>query len=147
MIASGPGSIRGGSKSRTITRWALALLYLAAGVAHLAIPAPFLKITPEWVPAPAAVIALTGLAETCGAIGLLQPWHRGLRRAAAWGLALYALCVWPANIHHMTMNLAAPDRGLGLAYHLPRMLLQPVLIWLALWSGEAIDWPRRRSPD
>lgn len=147
MIASDPGSVAQGSRGRTVARWALALLYLAAGVAHLANPAPFLKITPEWVPAPATVIAWTGIAEICGALALVQPWHATLRRAAGVGLALYALCVWPANIHHMAMDMARPDHGLGLAYHLPRMLLQPVLIWLALWSGEAIDWPRRRSPD
>jgi len=43
--------------------------------------------------------------------------------------------VWPANIHHMMMDLARPDHGLGLRYHVPRMLAQPVLIWAALWAG------------
>jgi hypothetical protein len=47
--------------------------------------------------------------------------------------------VWPANINHFIMDLARSDGGLGLAYHVPRMIAQPVIIWLALWVGESID--------
>ena len=43
--------------------------------------------------------------------------------------------------------MARPDHGLGLGYHVPRMIAQPLLIWLALWVGGAIDWPfARRAP-
>jgi uncharacterized membrane protein len=119
-------------------------MYLAAGILHLVLPAPFVGIVPPWVPAPAAVVALTGIAEIVGALALLQPFAPALHRLAGWGLAAYALCVWPANVHHMVLDLAQPDHGLGLAYHVPRMLLQPVLIWLALWVAKVIDWPFRR---
>lgn len=130
---------------RTVLRWVLALFYAAAGVVHLADPAPFLAIMPPWVPAPAAVVALTGVAELAGAAGLLQPWSQPLRRAAGWGLALYALCVWPANVQHMFNDMSRPDGGLGLGYHVPRLAFQPVLIWLALWAAGVTDWPRGRS--
>jgi uncharacterized membrane protein len=118
---------------RIAVRWLLAALYLLAGVIHLVNPAPFLTITPSWVPAPEAVVLLTGVAEILGAIGLVQPWSLPLRRAAGWGLAAYALCVWPANINHFIMDMARADGGLGLAYHVPRMFAQPVIIWLAWW--------------
>lgn len=118
---------------RTALRWLLALFYAAAGVIHLAKPAPFLGIMPPWVPMPELVVALTGIAELAGAAGLLQPWSAPLRRAAGWGLAAYALCVWPANLQHMLNDLARPDHGLGLGYHVPRLAFQPVLIWLAWW--------------
>ena len=136
-----PGSDSG--TPRRVVRWLLAMLYAAAGVLHLAMPAPFLGITPGWVPHAPLMIALTGLAELAGAAGLVQPWSARLRHAAGWGLAAYALCVWPANVQHMTMDMALPDRGLGWAYHGPRMLLQPVLIWAALWSSGAAGWRRR----
>jgi len=130
---------------RRAVRWALVALYGAAGVLHLALPAPFLKITPAWVPAAPLVIALTGLAELAGAAGLVQGRWPALRRAAGWGLAAYALCVWPANINHLLMDMARPDHGLGWAYHGPRMLAQPLLIWAAVWAGGG--WPRReREP-
>jgi uncharacterized membrane protein len=78
-------------------------------------------------------VLLTGVAEILGAIGLVQPFSQQLRQAAGWGLALYALCVWPANINHFIIDMAKPDGGLGLAYHVPRMIAQPVIIWLAVW--------------
>lgn len=118
---------------RIVLRWLLAAFYLLAGVIHLVSPAPFLTIMPSWVPAPEAVVLWTGVAEILGAIGLVQPFSLRLRRAAGWGLALYALCVWPANINHFIMDMGRADGGLGLAYHVPRMFAQPVIIWLALW--------------
>lgn len=125
---------------RLILRLVLAILYAVAGVIHLINPDLFLTITPAWVPAPAAVILWTGVAEILGAIGLLQPFSRPLRRAAGWGLALYALCVWPANINHFIIDMARTDGGLGLAYHVPRMFAQPLVIWLAVWVSR--DQPR-----
>ena len=77
-------------------------------------------------------------------MALLQGWFLALRRAGGWGLAAYALCVWPANVNHMLMDLAHADGGRNLAYHIPRMLAQPVLIWAALWDGGVTDWPWRR---
>ncbi|AIT80587.1 DoxX family protein [Novosphingobium pentaromativorans] len=129
---------------RSGNRWLLAVLYAAAGVLHLALPTPFLSIMPPWVPYPATVVGLTGLAELTGAAGLAQSFSPALRRAAAWGLAAYALCVWPANVQHMLLDMAKPDHGLGLAYHVPRLTLQPLLIWWPLWAGEVTGWPLRR---
>lgn len=118
---------------RPVLRWVLAAFYALAGIIHLIQPEPFLAITPAWVPAPEAVVLLTGVAEILGAIGLVQPFSTPLRRAAGWGLALYALCVWPANINHFIIDMARADGGLGLGYHVPRMFAQPLIIWLAWW--------------
>lgn len=141
--ASGPPA-RNRGLIRSGFRWLLALLYAAAGSLHLAVPAPFLSIVPDWVPAPATVVALTGVAELAGAAGLLQGWSPGLRRAAGIGLALYALCVWPANFNHMMLDVSRGDAGLGLGYHVPRLAFQPILVWLALWTGEVTAWPLAR---
>ncbi len=124
--------------AKRLTRGFLVVLYFGAGVLHLVKPAPFVMITPHWVPDARLVIALTGVAELAGAIGLAQWASPRLRMAAGWGLAAYALCVWPANINHMLMDFARPDHGLGWAYHGPRMVAQPVLIWAALWCSGAL---------
>ncbi len=130
---------------RTVLRWVLALFYFVAGVIHLANPAPFLTIMPGWVPAPEAVVWWTGVAEILGAVGLVQPFSERLRQWAAWGLAAYALCVFPANINHFAIDMARSDGGgLGLAYHVPRMFAQPAIIWLALWTGRCLPLRRRR---
>ena len=128
--------------ARRIARWLLALAYLVAGIAHLRSPAGFLAITPHWVPWPAHIVALTGLAEIAGAAGLMIPRLRG---AAGIGLALYALWVWPANLNHALNDI--PLRGVHLSwwYHGPRLVLQPVIIWWALWAGGVTDWPFRRK--
>jgi len=130
---------------RTALRWLLAALYLVAAWFHIAAPGPFLQIMPGWVPRPEQVVFWTGIAEAAGAFALLQSQGRLLRQAAGWGLAAYALCVWPANVNHMLLDLARVDGGLGLRYHVPRMMAQPVLIWLALWVSGVTDWPFRRK--
>lgn len=122
---------------RRFVRWVLAVFYSVAGVLHIVAPAPFLAITPAWVPWPFWVVVATGAAEIAGAIGLVQPFSARLRRWAGIGLALYALAVWPANINHFAIDMARADGGLGLAYHVPRMIAQPFIIWLAIWVSHS----------
>ncbi|MGH6696850.1 DoxX family protein [Sphingopyxis sp.] len=130
-------------RARILFRWLLTLAYAYAGWAHLTRPAPFLAITPPWVPQPELVVAATGVAEIAGAVGLMIP---ATRKAAGWGLALYALCVWPANVHHALANVAIGGETLGWWYHGPRLAAQPLIIWWALWAGGATNWPFRRRP-
>jgi uncharacterized membrane protein len=119
----------------------LALTYLVAGVLHLKSPHGFVAIVPAWVPWPELVVALTGIAEIAGAAGLMIP---RLRMAAGIGLALYALCVWPANINHALNDIALGGVHLSWWYHGPRLAAQPLIIWWALWASGATDWPFRR---
>jgi len=133
-------------KGRAISRALLGIGYAAAGMLHLLLPAPFVAIVPPWVPAAGTVVMLTGWAELAGAAGVGQGPSRRFRMAAAWGLAAYAFCVWPANVQHMLIDLAQPSRGLGLAYHLPRLALQPLLIWWPLWASGVLSWPFAGPP-
>jgi uncharacterized membrane protein len=126
---------------RKTFRILLAIFYGGAGILHLIAPSGFLAITPDWVPFPEAVVAFTGLAEIAGAAGLMTP---RFRKAAGVGLALYALCVWPANFNHAINDITIGEANLGWWYHGPRLALQPVIIWLALWVGGATDWPFRK---
>lgn len=123
---------------RRLFRYLLALIYLVAGIAHIKSPAGFLQITPDWVPFPEQVILLTGIAEIAGAVGLLIP---RIRYAAGIGLALYALCVYPANINHALNNIAIGGATANWLYHGPRLAFQPVFIWWALIAGGVINWP------
>ncbi|WP_313393046.1 DoxX family protein [Sphingobium yanoikuyae] len=125
-----------------MVRIGLALAYAIAGAAHLMRPAGFVAITPHWVPEPQIVVALTGIAELAGAAGLMIP---ATRRAAAIALALYALCVWPANFNHALHDIPLGGVHLSWWYHGPRLALQPVIIWWALWAGAVIDWPFRQQ--
>ena len=130
---------------KAVLRVLLAAFYALAGYMHIVRPEPFLSIMPSAIPFPEAIIFWTGIAEILGAIAIIQPFHLRLRQAGGIGLALYALCVWPANINHFILDMAREDGGLGLAYHLPRMFAQPVIIWLALWVGEVPMTRRKRG--
>jgi uncharacterized membrane protein len=127
--------------TRKVLRVLLAIFYLIAGIAHLRSPGGFIAITPSWVPYPAEVVAFTGMAEIAGAIGLMIP---RFRAAAGIGLALYAFCVWPANINHAFGDIVIGGRDLSWWYHGPRLAFQPVFIWLALWVGCVTNWPFRK---
>ena len=99
---------------RSGLRVILAIFYLGAGIAHLISPHGFLAITPDWVPYPAFMVAFTGVAEIAGAIGLMIP---QTRKWAAFGLALYALCVWPANFNHAINGITIGGETLSWWYH------------------------------
>ena len=130
---------------RDVLRLVLALIYLIAGVAHIVSPAGFLRITPGWVPAPDLVVLFTGLCEILGAVALA--FVPVLRRAAGIGLALYAICVLPANINHALNDIAIGGVQLSWWYHGPRLLFQPVAVWWALWAGGVTDWPLGAKDD
>lgn len=132
-------SVEGG-RGRAVLRWSLVVLYLAAGVVHLVSPGGFLPIVPDWVPWPREVVLATGVCEIAGAVGLAT---RRFRRIAGIMLALYAVGVFPANVHHAFGHVVLGGTQLGWGYHAPRLLLQPVLVWAALYAGGAISWPFR----
>lgn len=132
------------SKWQYRTRIGLTLLYAAAGLFHLFRLGVFLAITPSWVPFAREVILFTGLCELAGCVGL---WDGRLSKAAAIGLSLYAVCVYPANIKHAMIFMGTPGRSLWpWLYHLPRLALQPVLVWLPLFAANLTTWPFQKRP-
>ena len=130
--------------ARAVLRLILAAFYYAAGVWHLTIPSDFVAIMPPWVPATGAVVMFTGWCELLGATGLLIP---RLRRFAGVMLAIYAVCVFPANIRQALDHIPFRGHVAGWSYNGPRLALQPILVWWALFAGGAVTWPfRRPSP-
>ncbi len=123
-------------------RLVMSAFYLAAGILHIAAPQGFLLIVPGFVPWPEATVQFTGVCEIAGAIGLMT---RRFRRAAAIGLAAYAIFVFPANINHALYMIPVGGLPVSWWYHGPRLALQPVLVWWALFCGGVTDWPWRRS--
>ena len=123
---AGPG--RSARPAQRWLRYALALLFVGAGVLHFVRPAPFLRIVPPALPVPGLLVLLSGVAEVAGGLGLLLP---ATRRAAGWGLLALLVAVFPANVYMV---------GLASALHIPawvlwaRLPLQPLLMW-AVWRA------------
>jgi uncharacterized membrane protein len=124
-------------------RWAMAVFYLSAGVVHLRAPGAFLPIVPDWVPWPRETVIITGVCEIAGAAAILT---RRLRWWAGVMLALYAVCVFPANVKHALDNVQLSGLPTSWWYHAPRLVLQPVIVWWALFCGRVVDWPFTARP-
>jgi len=119
------------AKRADLARLTIAPLYLLAGAIHIARPDLFMQVMPPALPYPLVIVVLTGAAEIAGAVGLFVP---RTRAAAGVALALYAVCVYPANILHAVHDLST-GTGLGWAYHYPRLFAQPFICWWALAAG------------
>lgn len=114
--------------TKQIVRTLLAIAMIAMGILHFIKPEPFVHIVPTWLPAPLALVYISGVAELAGGLGLL--WSR-TRALAAWGLVLLYIAVFPANINMALHPELAPEAPVwGLWARLP---LQIALVALAVW--------------
>lgn len=127
---------------RTVLRYILAAAYFFVGVVHLRSPDVFLPIVPDWVPFPRETVLATGACEIAGAAALLT---QRLRYAAGVMLALYAVCVFPANVKHALDGVAIGGTKLSWWYHAPRLAFQPVIVWWSLFCGGVTSWPFRQQ--
>lgn len=111
-------------------RGILAVCMVIAGVLHFAQPDPFIRIVPDFLPAPAALVYISGVIEILLGVGLLFP---ATRRLSAWGLVALFIAVFPANLN-MAINhikiAGIPDAWWFQAIRLP---FQFVLIAWAYW--------------
>lgn len=128
---------------RVRTRNAATFLYVPFGMVHVLAPDSFLPIMPPAVPFPREVVIATGIAEIFGGLGLLLP---RTRKAAAIGLALYAVGVYPANIYHAVARKRVPPLPDSWWYHGPRLALQPAFVWWALFAGGLIHRTQSQAP-
>ena len=70
--------------------------FVLAGFNHFRNPEFYKSIIPPSFPSPAALVAISGVCEIAGGLGLGVP---PLRRAAAFGLIALLVAVFPANIY------------------------------------------------
>jgi uncharacterized membrane protein len=98
---------------------------------------------PEFVPIPRIVVLATGMCEIVGALALL---NTRLRWLAGLMLPLYAVFVFPANIKHAVEGIHLPPVPDSWWYHGPRLLMQPAIVWWALFCAGVIGWPWTKNP-
>ncbi len=104
----------------------LALLFVAGGAMHFILPGSYEEVVPAWLPKAPLLVRLSGIAEIVGGLGLLLP---ATRAAAAWGLILLLLAVFPANVEMLRLAHAAGLARLWQAALALRLPLQGALIW------------------
>jgi uncharacterized membrane protein len=108
------------------SRVALSILFAVAGVLHFIFTPAYLRIMPSYLPAPLLLVWISGAAEIGGGLGLLYP---QTRVAAAWGLVLLLICVFPANLTMVIDPGRFPTVPLWASWL--RLPLQIPLIWWA----------------
>ena len=112
-------------------------LYVVAGVLHFVVPGLYAQIIPPILPAPLALVYLSGVAEIAVGVGLLIP---RTRRYAAWATIALLVAIFPANVYMATSMVAIEGLGGGDPSSTARWLrlpLQGVLILWAYWYTDA----------
>jgi uncharacterized membrane protein len=109
----------------------LALFFGYAGVSHFTNPDPFVAIVPPWLPAPLALVYVSGVFEVLGALGALWPRTRAL---AGLGLVALLVGVFPANLHMALDAERWNAEGVPTWALYVRLPLQLVLVVWAWWA-------------
>lgn len=129
--------------ARSIGRWILAVILLVAGIGHFAQMQQFRAQVPPWIPAPDAVVIVSGVVEIAlaGALVLLPRW----RPQVGWIVAAFFVVIFPGNISQLLTQTDAFGLDSDLARAL-RLLFQPVLVLWALWcTGAWQSWQESRA--
>lgn len=135
------------SSAFTLWRWVLVVFFVLAGANHFLNPRPYLSMVPSYLPWPAALVWISGVAEVMGGLGLLLS---ASRRFAAWGLIALLIAVFPANLN-VALNgwpgVDLPNWALWL-----RLPLQIVFIWwvhrICIAGGrQRVDLAKSKFPD
>lgn len=117
---------------RRVLRVVVAAFMIGVGLTHFVLPAGFVAIVPSWLPAPYALVVISGFFEILGGVGLLV---RRVRRAASYGLVALYVAVFPANLNMALYDIRPEGVHVPAALLWARLPLQLVFIALALWVG------------
>ena len=121
-------------KLKTPARYLLGTFFIAAGINHFWHTPFYVAMMPPYLPAPLALVYLSGMAEIAlGALLLFSRWQV----IASWGLIVLSIAVFPANVH-MALNpeLFRQFSPTGLWFRLP---LQAVVIAWAYWYTRPVS--------
>ncbi len=99
----------------------LAAFYTVAGILHFVKPENYLRIMPPALPAPLALVLLSGAAEFVLGIAVLFP---RTRRRAAWGIVALLIAVFPANLYMYQRSVETRGAAYGVA---------PIVLYWRLW--------------
>ncbi len=94
-------------------------VFVLAGAMHFVKPRVYRQIIPPYLPAPEALVYLSGVAEAAGGVGLM---FSATRAKARWWLVATLLAIFPANLHmaqHPEQYPQVPGGARSLKLRLP----------------------------
>lgn len=117
---------RSGKRSRLL----LCMAFVGAGVNHFVMPRTYERIVPPSMKGRAqSLVAVSGVAEVAGGLGVLLPWTR---RSAGLGLIALLAAVFPANLY--MARTPEQFRKIPRWALYARLPLQPLMMWWA-WTA------------
>ena len=120
---------------RRASPFLLSGLLMVTGSLHFVFPKTYAQIIPPQLPAPEALVYLSGVAELACALGLALP---RTRRLAGWTTAALFVAVFPANV-----QMALDADGRSEAYQWVTYARLPLQVPLVVW---AVSVARSRPP-
>jgi len=112
------------------------VFFVAAGTNHFINPELYVAVIPPILPAPRALVFISGFAEIVGGMAVLLP---SFRKLAGWGLVILLIAVFPANIYMAMEELKIGAQMVPPWVLWTRLPLQLVLIgwvWVACHDGK-----------
>ena len=122
-------------RTRSCMKLALAFSMIFFGTDHLLTPERYLPMIESWLPFATLIIAITGICEIAGGLGLLIP---KTQRLAGIMLAIYFVAVFPANVHNAVYGLQVQGLPASEWYYWVRLCFQPLAVWWALYCTDVI---------
>ena len=113
-------------------RVAAAAMFVFTGTSHFIFPGEMAEMVPPVFPAPRLWVLATGVAEVLGGVGLL---FTRTSRLSAWGLAVFLVAVFPANIFAAIHEVGMGGHREGLGYLWLRAPLQAVFLAWVVYFG------------
>ena len=116
-------------RGRRVLLFVVAAFFVFAGVSHFTNAEFFVSIVPAYLPAPHALVVISGVFEVLGGLGVLLA---ATRKWACWGLIALLVAVYPANIHMAMHPELFPEMSPGALY--ARLPIQFLFAWCVWWS-------------
>jgi uncharacterized membrane protein len=135
---------KGTSIYQNIGRFILGSFLALAGFGHLTtLRQEFLAQVPPWLPINAdTVVVLSGIVEISLGLSLIFLYSQRIK--VGWIVAAFFVAIFPGNIAQLVEHRNAFGLDSDMARWL-RLPMQPVLIFLALWStGAWQSWRKNR---
>jgi uncharacterized membrane protein len=120
----------------------LAICIIVVGVMHFVVSDSFVKIVPDYLPYHLGLVYVSGFFEILGGIGILVP---PVSQAAAWGLLILFIAVFPANINMAVNAIDLPHIPDSSLLRWGRLPFQAVLIVWAWWYTRSTDLQQQAS--
>jgi uncharacterized membrane protein len=118
---------------RRVLLWLLGLGLIAQGINHFVSLDFFLRMMPAYLPAPALLVQLSGVAEVLLGAAVLVP---RTRRLAGYGVLALLVAVFPANLEMALHPEAWPELPVWALYaRLPFQAVFAAWVWFTCLRG------------